>query len=110
MYNNKGENGIIKSWLLITKKINKYMKKLNKNSMVVVIVLVFSLAFGFTLPITLHAATAPSLGAAETYSVYGDAGVTNDLSATTHVWGNVGHNGFGATNLDDATQVDGAIR
>lgn len=55
--------------------------------------------FGLTGIITVHAATAPTLGAASAYAVYGDAGVTNDLSATTHIWGNVGHNGFGATNL-----------
>lgn len=68
-----------------------------------------SLVLGLAGPISVSAATAPDLGAAATYSVYGDAGVTNDLSATTHVWGNVGHNGLGATNLDDATQVDGVI-
>src|SRR3989338_9695972 len=71
--------------------------------------LFLSLILGLTPPTTAEAATAPSLGAADGFSVYGDAGVTNDLSVTTHVWGNVGHNGFGATNLDDATQVDGAI-
>jgi len=59
-------------------------------------------------PMSTHAATAPTLGAAADYAVYGDAGVTNDLSATTHIWGNVGHNGFGATNLI-VGQVDTAV-
>lgn len=68
-----------------------------------------SLVLGLTLPLTTLAATAPDLGAAATYSVYGDAGVTNDVGGVTHVWGNVGHNNLGATNLDDATQVDGVI-
>lgn len=68
-----------------------------------------SLFLGFALPVAAHAATAPALGAAAAYSVYGDAGVTNDVGGTTHVWGNVGHNNLGATNLDDATQVDGVI-
>jgi uncharacterized repeat protein (TIGR01451 family) len=61
-------------------------------------------------PISVSAAgTAPSLGAAETYAVFGKAGVTNDLSATTHIWGNVGADAINVTNLDDATQVDGTI-
>ena len=71
---------------------------------------VFAVALLFSLFVstTVFAATAPNLGAAEAYAVYGDAGVTNDLSATTHVWGNVGHNGVGATNLI-VGQVDTGI-
>jgi hypothetical protein len=57
-----------------------------------------------------HAATAPTLGAAETYAVFGKAGVTNDSAAgTTHIWGNVGADATNVTDLDDATQVDGVI-
>ena len=51
------------------------------------ILLVFSFVLGLTG--TTMAATAPSLGLADGYSVFGKAGVT-DVPATTHVWGNVG--------------------
>ena len=53
--------------------------------------------------------TAPTLGAASTYSVFGKLGVTNDGSATTHVWGNVGADATNVTGLNDGTQVDGVI-
>lgn len=82
------------------------MKKFNKISVITVIA---SLVLGLSGPSSVVAATAPSLGAAATYSVYGDAGVTNNAGGVTHVWGNVGHNNLGATNLDDGTQVDGII-
>ena len=56
-----------------------------------------------------HAATAPNLGVAEGYAVFGKAGVTNDSAAgTTHIWGDVGADAS-VTNLNDATQVDGTI-
>ncbi|KKT13748.1 MAG: Outer membrane autotransporter barrel [Candidatus Falkowbacteria bacterium GW2011_GWF2_43_32] len=55
------------------------------------------------------AGVAPDLGAAATYAVFGKTGVTNDLSVTTHIWGNVGADAVNVTNLDDATQVDGVI-
>ena len=83
------------------------MKKFKKSS--IAIVLAIALVFGFTPLTPAQAATAPDLGVAATYSVYGDAGVTNDVGGVTNVWGNVGHNNNGATNLDDATQVDGVI-
>src|SRR3989344_6154354 len=87
------------------------MKKFTKSSIkhMFVVFLVFGLVLGLSGPNVAHAAAAPDLGVASGYSVFGNAGVTNDLSATTHVWGNVGGNGAGVTNLDDAIQVDGAI-
>lgn len=61
-------------------------------------------------PVSVFAATAPSLGAAETYAVFGKAGVTNDSDVgTTHIWGNVGADATNVTGLDDDTQVDGVI-
>ncbi len=61
------------------------------------------------LPIA-HAATAPTLGVASTYAVFGKAGVTNDSAVgTTHIWGNAGADATNVTNLNDATQVDGVI-
>jgi uncharacterized repeat protein (TIGR01451 family) len=57
-----------------------------------------------------QAATAPTLGAAESYAVFGKAGVTNDSAVgTTHIWGNVGADATNVTDLNDATQVDGVI-
>ena len=54
------------------------------------------------------AATAPTLGVSSSYSVFGRAGVTNNLPVTTtHVWGSVGSD-TSITNLL-GTQVDGSI-
>lgn len=52
-------------------------------------ILAVAFGFGFSGPIVANAATAPSLGAADGYSVFGKAGVTN-TGAGTHVWGNAG--------------------
>jgi uncharacterized repeat protein (TIGR01451 family) len=87
------------------------MKKINK---VLAVMLGVALILGLVGPNSAQAATAPVLGVATGYSVFGNAGVTNNSTVgTTHVWGNVGGNGIpsgtGVTNLDDATQVDGAI-
>jgi uncharacterized repeat protein (TIGR01451 family) len=59
-------------------------------------------------PVPALAATAPTLGAAAGYGVFGVTAVTNDGSATSHVWGNVGSD-TSVTGLDDTTQVDGTI-
>lgn len=64
-------------------------------------------AAAFLGPVFAHAATAPALGAADGYSIYGDAGVTN-TGAGTHVWGNAGDNSLGHPGLL-GTQVDGTI-
>jgi len=71
-------------------------------------VLSFVLGFmGGVVPVI--AATAPSLGLAESYAVFGKAGATNNSAVgTTHIWGNVGADSS-VTNLDDAAQVDGSI-
>ncbi|MBI2473063.1 DUF3494 domain-containing protein [Candidatus Uhrbacteria bacterium] len=68
-----------------------------------------SLVLSLMGPMPVSAATAPSLGLAETYAVFGKAGVTNDSAVgTTNIWGNVGADSS-VTDLDDATQVDGTI-
>lgn len=68
------------------------------------------IAFGLTGSISVFAATAPTLGVAASYAVFGKAGVTNDSNVgTTHIWGNVGADAINVTNLNDATQVDGII-
>ena len=55
------------------------------------------------------AATAPDLGAADSYAVFGKSGVTNDAGGTTHIWGNVGADDIGTiTNLIPG-QVGGLI-
>ena len=57
----------------------------------------------------IYAATAPDLGAADSYAIFGKAGVTNDAGGTTHIWGNVGADSIGdITNLI-SSQVDGEI-
>jgi len=67
---------------------------------------------GFILfPVSKVSAVTPpdrGLGAADSYGVFGAAGVTND-GALTHIWGDVGANSS-ITGLDDATQVDGTIK
>ena len=63
------------------------------------------------LPVSkVFAVTPPDrgLGVADSYAVFGAAGVTND-GASTHIWGDVGANSS-VTGLDDATQVDGTIK
>lgn len=81
------------------------MKIFNKSSIKILLVLFF--VFGLTGPIVAHAATAPDLGVADGYSVFGKAGVTN-TGAGTHVWGNAGAD---ATNPNPliASQVSGSI-
>ncbi len=64
------------------------------------------LTLGLTAPTTTLAATAPDLGTAAGYSVFGKAGVTN-VNAATHVWGNVGADSS-VTGLI-ASQVSGTI-
>jgi hypothetical protein len=52
-----------------------------------------SLLFGLALPLTALAATAtaPGLGTASTYAIFGAAGVTNILiNDATHIWGECG--------------------
>jgi len=72
--------------------------------------MITSLGSNLLSPVSVYAATAPNLGVASGYAVFGNAGTTNNSAVgTTHVWGNVGGNGLGNTNLSDATQVDGTI-
>lgn len=57
-----------------------------------------------------QAATAPNLGVATGYSVFGNAGITNTGSGT-HVWGDVGDNAFlhpGLISSQVAGTIDGA--
>ena len=79
------------------------MKKIIKVFMSVFVVLGFAA--------TTIAATAPNLWSVGNYAIYSDAGVTNNTPTTTHIWGNVGHNGLGVTNLliDPGQQVAGTI-
>jgi len=65
-----------------------------------------SLVLSLMGPVPVFAATAPSLGLAESYAVFGKAGVTNNSNVgTTNIWGNVGADAS-VTNLDDASQVE----
>lgn len=81
------------------------MKTLSK--VLTVAVLAVAITVGLVGPITAHAATAPNLGAADNYAVFGKAGVTNS-GALTHIWGNVGADATNVTGLI-ASQVDGVI-
>lgn len=72
------------------------------------IALVVSLVLGLAGPMPAYAATAPVLGAAAGYSVFGNAGITETAAQTSHLWGNAGGNGLGHASLI-ASQVDGAI-
>jgi hypothetical protein len=82
------------------------MKKFKKVS--IVIVLAFALVFSFASPNFVNAATAPNLGVAIGYSVFGNAGITETVGQLSHLWGNAGGNGFGHASLI-ASQVDGSI-
>lgn len=82
------------------------MKIFRKVSMMAI--LAIALSVSLSGPITTFAATAPNLGAAASYAVFGKAGVTNDGSATTHLWGSVGADAANITGLI-AGQVSGVI-
>lgn len=84
------------------------MKSINRNFIVAAVAV--SLALGFALPFAARAATAPDLGVAAGYGVFGKAGVTNDSNVgTTHIWGNVGADTMtNITNLSPS-QVGGTF-
>jgi uncharacterized repeat protein (TIGR01451 family) len=81
------------------------MKKLSN-------VLIITLGFAFLLslvnPVSVSAATAPDLGVASGYSVYGHSGLTNS-GAGTYLWGKVGDNNSGHLGLLDTQVGSGAI-
>ena len=64
--------------------------------------------FSTISPYSVQAATAPNLGTAIGYSVFGNAGITETIAQLSHLWGNAGGNGFGNASLI-ASQVDGSI-
>src|SRR3989344_8348666 len=70
--------------------------------------LVLSLILGLTPPTTAQAATAPNMGVASGYSVFGNAGITETVAQLSRLWGNAGGNGFGHASLI-ASQVTGTI-
>lgn len=75
----------------------------------IVLLLIVLLQFVFVPVSKARAATAPDLGVANSYAVFGKTGVTNDTGGTTHIWGNVGADLLSnITNLI-STQVDGTI-
>lgn len=80
------------------------MKKFNKFSVITVL----AVAIGFINSNTTFAATAPDLGVADDYAVFGKAGVTNS-GAPTHVWGNVGGDLLSGITGLAPTQVGGNI-
>ena len=89
------------------------MKNIDKNSIVIttVIILVISLVIGFAKPIVVFAApvgTAPDLGTAAPFAVFGKAGVEN-TGAGTHIWGDVGADSMLNITGLIASQVDGTI-
>lgn len=72
----------------------------------ITLVLVVLTQLFFVAPQIVYAASAPNLGVASTYSVFGNAGITE--VAGSHLWGDVGDNGLGHANLI-ASQVDGNL-
>lgn len=81
------------------------MKTLHKISMTTLGVL---FTFGLAGGLTAHAATAPNLGVASGYSVFGVAGITETAGQTSHLWGDAGDNGLGHASLI-GSQVAGTI-
>jgi len=84
------------------------MKILNKSAKFLALLLIVVVQFVFTPVKNVLAVTPPDrgLGTADSYAVFGKAGVTN-TGAPTHIWGNVGADSsvIGLT----APQVDGTI-
>lgn len=85
------------------------MKISNRIAKFVVLMTVLALQFVFVPVQSVYAATAPSLGVADSYAIWGKAGVTNDVAGTTHIWGNVGADLLTSITNLLASQVDGAI-
>jgi hypothetical protein len=79
-----------------------------QNSLAILRVWVLSVIIGSALPLAAFAATAPDLGLATSYSVFGKAGVTNTVPAT-HVWGNLGADLLASITGLLAGQVGGSI-
>jgi hypothetical protein len=73
-----------------------------------VLLLILLVQFVFISPQKAYAATAPDLGVASGYSVFGEAGLTETPAQNSHLWGNVGDNGLGHASLI-ASQVDGTL-
>lgn len=71
-------------------------------------IIIASFAFVLAGPLSALAATAPNLGVAAGYSVFGNAGITETIAQLSHLWGNAGGNGLGNASLI-ASQVDGSI-
>jgi hypothetical protein len=71
-----------------------------------VFLLIVLIQFLFISPQMALAATAPDLGVASGYSVFGNAGIT-EVSGS-HLWGDVGDNGVGHLSLI-ASQVGGTL-
>ncbi|MDD5731381.1 MAG: ice-binding family protein [Patescibacteria group bacterium] len=85
------------------------MEMFQKKSIVTIIVAFFVFGLvGFISPNTAQAASAPGLGVAAGYSVFGNAGITETPAQTSHLWGNAGGNGLGNASLI-ASQVAGSI-
>jgi type VI secretion system secreted protein VgrG len=83
------------------------MKKFRKSS--IVTVLAVSFVVGLTAPLTALAATAPNLGVADSFSLWGKSGVGN-TGTGTHVWGNVGADLLSNITGLIASQVDGTMQ
>lgn len=64
---------------------NKYMKTSNEASAFFVVAVAF--LFGLAGVATVQAATAPDMGVAVGYSVFGAAGITETAAQTSHLWG-----------------------
>lgn len=82
------------------------MKILNKITSVIALLLIITIQFVVMIPMPkAYAASAPNLGTASGYSIFGQTGVTN--TGGTHVWGDVGENGNGDGSL--AGKVSGTL-
>lgn len=82
------------------------MKILNKITNITALLLIVVTQFVILLPVPkAYAATAPNMGVAVGYSVFGQTGVTN--TGGTHMWGDVGENGAGDGST--AGKMDGTL-
>ena len=80
------------------------MKFKNKSTLLIGLLFLIGVA-AFT--VFAATATAPTLGNADSYSVFGAAGITNS-GISTHLWGDVGGNGVSTTGLLPS-QVGGTL-
>jgi hypothetical protein len=85
-----------------------FMKIFNKIKFFIALLIIILMQLVFVPSQGVYAATAPTLGVAAGYSVFGNAGITETAAQNSHLWGDVGDNALGHVSLI-SSQVGGTL-